>query len=384
MDNISYKEKWEKEFETYILSIGVKDPANEWRELFSNEQIIYIYGAGHLGRVTANCFHKWGMSITSFVDRDPKKAGKEIIWSISCILPEQMEKDALILVAVEEGYEDAHKLCMAYSEKVYNASNLAWLKAERVREIATLPMEELLSIKNRISNVFEMLEDERSVETYYYILSGLFFEKPYHKCFEKSYCDRNEYFRKEIFNSSECRNYIDCGAYEGDTFEKYLDFVEQSFDAAYLFEMDEHSAKVLEKKVKEYGNGIEKATSIFNMGVYDKETKLSIADSVHNGMVLLDANGEKNQELDTLDHCIGDHVVDFIKMDIEGSEMAGLRGAQNLIRKNKPNLAICIYHKAEDLWEIPEYVKQLVPEYRIYIRHCSHYDQDMILYASIR
>lgn len=382
MENMTYKEKWEQEFKTLIMSSLQKKTIDEWREILLKEETVYIYGAGHLGRILADYFHTCDISVSSFVDQNPDKEGKEIIWGITCILPEQMKKDALILIAVEEGNEVAHRLCLKYSEKVYNASNLILQKAQKVEEILALSKEELLSILERMGTVFDMLEDEHSAQTYYYILKGLFVEKPYHNCFESSYCDRNEYFRKEIFNPNKSRNFIDCGAYEGDTFEEYLTFVDQKFENAYLFEMEEHSVDILKTRIQNLGEEIKKKTYIFNRGVYDQEISLAISNTLHDGMAMVDMEGQKKQVFDTLDHCVGDHVVDFIKMDIEGSELAGLRGAKKTIQKNKPNLAICIYHKVEDLWEIPEYIKQLVPEYRFYIRHCSHYDEDMILYAT--
>lgn len=382
VENMTYKEKWEQEFKALIMSSERKKTINEWKELLSKEEVVYIYGAGHLGRMLADYLHKCDISVSSFVDQNPDKEGKEIIWGIKCILPEQMKEDALILVAVEVGNDLAHRLCSKYSEKVYNASNLILPKAKEVEEILALPKEELLSILERMGTVFDMLEDEHSAQTYYYILKGLFIEKPYHNCFAKSYCDRNEYFRKEIFNPNKSRNFIDCGAYEGDTFEEYLTFVDQKFENAYLFEMDEHSADILETRIQNFGEEIKKKTYIFNRGVYDQEISLAISNTLHDGMAMVDMEGQKKQVFDTLDHCVGNRLVDFIKMDIEGSELAGLRGAKKMIQKNKPNLAICIYHKVGDLWEIPECIKQLVPEYRFYIRHCSHYDQDMILYAT--
>lgn len=56
--------------------------------------------------------------------------------------------------------------------------------------------------------------------------------------------------------------------------------------------------------------------------------------------------------------------VDFIKMDVEGAEMESLIGAENTIKKYKPNMAISVYHKPNDEKEIIDYVKSLV-DYKI-------------------
>ncbi len=71
----------------------------------------------------------------------------------------------------------------------------------------------------------------------------------------------------------------------------------------------------------------------------------------------------------------------FIKMDLEGSEMMALKGAEKIIKRNKPKLAICIYHSDQDMLEIIKYIHQLVPEYRLYIRHHSTSYIDTVLYA---
>ena len=53
----------------------------------------------------------------------------------------------------------------------------------------------------------------------------------------------------------------------------------------------------------------------------------------------------------------------------------------NTIQRDKPKLAICIYHKPEDMTEIPLYIKSLVPEYKLYIRHHSNRYGETVLYA---
>ncbi len=47
-------------------------------------------------------------------------------------------------------------------------------------------------------------------------------------------------------------------------------------------------------------------------------------------------------------------------MDIEGSELDALHGAEKLIREYNPVMAICVYHKEEDLITIPQFINGLV------------------------
>ncbi len=86
-------------------------------------------------------------------------------------------------------------------------------------------------------------------------------------------------------------------------------------------------------------------------------------------------------ETDTIDAVLNGGAATFIKMDVEGSELASLRGAENTIKNHKPTLAICIYHKKEDLWEIQRYIRELVPEYWFYIRAYEDTVIELVLYA---
>lgn len=74
----------------------------------------------------------------------------------------------------------------------------------------------------------------------------------------------------------------------------------------------------------------------------------------------------------------------MIKMDVEGAELESLKGARETILRNRPKLAICIYHKPEDMTEIPLYIKSLVPEYKFFVRHHSNYFAETVLYAIVQ
>jgi FkbM family methyltransferase len=73
--------------------------------------------------------------------------------------------------------------------------------------------------------------------------------------------------------------------------------------------------------------------------------------------------------------------IDFIKMDIEGSEAAALEGAGETIERWRPKLAICVYHKPSDVWTIPNEVRRRYPFYRLFLGHYSLHLEETVMYA---
>ncbi|MCI8672219.1 MAG: hypothetical protein HFI89_01815 [Lachnospiraceae bacterium] len=61
--------------------------------------------------------------------------------------------------------------------------------------------------------------------------------------------------------------------------------------------------------------------------------------------------------------------------------MKALQGAVKTIRRNRPRLAVSIYHKPEDIIELPEYILSLHNDYKLYIRHYQMSSCETILYA---
>ncbi len=73
--------------------------------------------------------------------------------------------------------------------------------------------------------------------------------------------------------------------------------------------------------------------------------------------------------------------VTFIKLDVEGAEYEALKGAEKLIQNCRPTLAVSVYHKAQDIWELPELILSMAPEYTFYLRHYSLSSEETVLYA---
>jgi hypothetical protein len=72
---------------------------------------------------------------------------------------------------------------------------------------------------------------------------------------------------------------------------------------------------------------------------------------------------------------------DFIKMDIEGAELETLKGAEQTIRRFRPKLAICLYHRPEDFVTIPRFLDRVLPQYQFAIGHFTIHAEETVLYA---
>lgn len=65
--------------------------------------------------------------------------------------------------------------------------------------------------------------------------------------------------------------------------------------------------------------------------------------------------------------------VDFIKADIEGAERKMLMGARETLREYAPNLAICYYHKLDDLKVLKNLILEANPKYEIDVAYKKIY-----------
>jgi hypothetical protein len=73
----------------------------------------------------------------------------------------------------------------------------------------------------------------------------------------------------------------------------------------------------------------------------------------------------------------------FINMDVEGAEPEALQGGAELIRRNCPDLGICVYHRPEHLWDIALALHALNPNFLFYLRNYTGFPAETVLYANV-
>lgn len=186
-----------------------------------------------------------------------------------------------------------------------------------------------------------------------------------------------QYF--DVFRPVKDEIVVDAGSYDGQTEGEIIRWGEDNIKKIYAFEPDPDNIR----KCKEYFRRNElECVEFIEKGTWNASTSMKMQGCGTPGS-RVGTSGNISISLTSIDETVRDDKVTFIKMDVEGAELKSLQGARNTIKRNKPRLAICIYHKGRDLYEIPEYILSIVPEYRFYIRHYSSNDWETVLYASV-
>ena len=187
-----------------------------------------------------------------------------------------------------------------------------------------------------------------------------------------------QYFDYTVFKRKNFNEFWDIGAFTGDTLENAIQ-QKMIFNKVIEFEPDLHNyqrcCQYLHSHINYYPNAKAlpiAAGSTNEILKFNNDASLSSA---------ISCAGNVEIPSISLDSAFIGATPDFIKMDIEGSELSALKGMQNIIVKNQPLLAISIYHRPEDIYEIPLYLKNILNDYKYYIRCYGEHCFDSVLYA---
>lgn len=170
---------------------------------------------------------------------------------------------------------------------------------------------------------------------------------------------------------------FDCGAYIGDNILQICNDIPEEKVIYYAYEPDQENAEIIRNNpdfnkacfkldVLEYGVGNKNATLGFELPDNKQKDagRFIDVDEGFEGLKL------EIRRMDDLGLDIKGRL--YIKMDIEGSEMDALRGAENIIKEHTPFLAICVYHRKNDVIDIPKYINSLGCDYDFYLRCGFH------------
>jgi len=169
--------------------------------------------------------------------------------------------------------------------------------------------------------------------------------------------------------------YVDGGSYDGDTIRLFIDRVHGKFARVLAFEPDKNTFHRLA------GNfAAEHRVEPINAGLHRRTATLRFDNAGTRGSILVEDGGIEIPVVG-LDEVLGEDRVTFVKMNIEGAELEALKGAEQAIKRWAPKLAISVYHRPSDLWQLPELIHTLRPDYRLYLRQHDGGVIETVLYA---
>jgi FkbM family methyltransferase len=204
--------------------------------------------------------------------------------------------------------------------------------------------------------------------------------------------NENQYFCLAEFLSNPNEVYVDIGASVGDSIERFIWKKYGLFSKLYGFEPSPREYAALKnrmERLKQEWALDETQMVAINAGVAEKSQVLNMKiNGLHaSSFVSAETNTTESHGSNIMAYSMDDYFkntpVTFIKADVEGCEMRCLQGAASVIKRDKPKIAFCVYHKPEDIFDFIEYINALVPEYKFKLRHHSQIWHETVLYAFV-
>ena len=338
----------------------------------ANKDEIFIFGAGNTTKLHEKCFEAENIKPAGFLDNDPKKQGTTPFLTgggtVSSPSILQGRKDILVLI------------CSAQI-------NVRKAVASQLKQLGLsfLTVDEYVFSKRtaEILKCVELIEDEESVEIYCEIIaSRLMGNYP-----TENFIYHDQYFAlPKFFEVAEKEVFVDCGAFVGDSVEKYIWAHDGTFGKIFAFEPDIINFRAMQYRIerlnKEWAFSEDKICAV-NAGVGVRTAESFIEGHNGTGTRISEKTDSTNDSIKiyALDDFFANQKIDFLKADIESFEMDMLQGAEKIIRRDLPKIAICIYHNVSDMYRILLWLADLNLDYRFSIRHHQSKYADLVLYA---
>lgn len=177
--------------------------------------------------------------------------------------------------------------------------------------------------------------------------------------------EKGEIF-KNFLKPEPNRGYLDIGSYKGDTIDEFLKYTDGIYSEILAVEPDEKNMIKLKNKFSSFKNinYIDKVMTNYsgNINFFSYGGRQSAV-----------CNSGKSIECLTVDELCSERNIGYIKTDAEGEEINIISGAEKTLKRCKPKLNTALYHKAEDIFEIPLKIHKINKDYCFEIRHHPYY-----------
>ncbi|MBI4855607.1 MAG: FkbM family methyltransferase [Acetobacterium woodii] len=342
---------------------------------------VIIYGAGVTGKLVYKIFKYLNINVLFFLDRAATK--NQTVFDLPVyhyneqIITESDKSNAVVITldkfkynindVVKElnncGFDNAF-----YDRNIMCKSNFYHFNTTYNLEI------NLKNEEEKILKAFNLFDDENSKEVFISFLKAYATSN-----FDNTVISKGTLINTDVKLNKGYSKYIDCGAYIGDTFSELIKFIKPEIYVG--IEPMIETFELLSKTIDNNPNSYDKAY-LFPCGVADVNSYASF-DADLNGGSGLSENGKSTIITSKIDSLLKNISPTIIKMDVEGAEIPALKGAKETILKFQPDLAICVYHRLSDLWNIPLLIKNFDPNYKLSLRCYGIATLETILFATI-
>ena len=348
---------------------------------------IAIYGAGNIGRKIQAALKKTGVEPLCFFDsvKHGSISDRVHVYSIDEAPHEIMSQINTIIVGVFNYRKESHltnlmpyilkfgKFKVIPFEEFYQ--NNSELFGENFYWLA--PIKHFESKKEDIKKARELFSDDKSIRIYDALISHRMGGN--YSVLPEPYWDDTQYLPKDVPLCPQSYNFIDIGAFDGDTLSEFKkNGVKLNKIVAY--EPDPRNFAALAERVKNEGPFADE-TYLIPAGVGETCGSFSFCSSGDMSSGFIDS-GEEKIPIVSLDAALnGIKSPMYVKMDIEGAENPAILGMRNMIRDDKPILAVCVYHRPDDLYSIPLLLSEINPDQKFYLRMHGAHCLETVLYA---
>lgn len=343
---------------------------------------VIIYGAGAGGAYSKYLLSLVSVPVFAFFDANAETIkeheGVSVYLPNNDLLNAELKRNAFVIIGVgnpnakKEIEKILHSYGYSYIISYIELFNEVFLMADN-QLASTVKAEFYYENRQDILEGLSYFEDQESRNIYCSFIKGHamkmndYFVAP-------SNCEK--YFPSDIEFGKGYNHFIDCGATTGETY-KSLEKHGIIPEVLVMFEPDNINFSSLVKTMSSKAVN----TFLYPCAVYSKTEMMGFFQSGTQGSAINISSDDVVQCV-AIDDILQNFEPTFIKMDIEGAEYEALIGAESIITRSKPNLAICVYHAVNHIWDIPNLLKKLNPEYKLFLKSGNIFGMNTVLYAT--